>query len=98
MRTVIDVTPVSSRTTGPAEDQPAPPTRWEIAKARLKLRLMVFAFVVTVAAIVALIATIGFFILLVLVGTAAVVAVAGWVRSLFGGKPAAGPPARRWPR
>lgn len=95
MRTVIDVTPVSSRTTGPAEDQPAPPTRRQIAWARLKLRFMVFAFLVTVAAVVALIASIGFLIFLAVLGTAAVLAAARFVQRAFGGGPVAGPPARR---
>ena len=96
MRTVIDITPVSSRTTGPAEDQPAPPSRWEVAKARLKVRLMVMAFVLSVVAVVAVIATIGILVLLVVLGTAAVLAAVAFFRSLFGGgRPAAGPPARR---
>lgn len=93
MPTIIDVTPVSSHTS--TEPPKASEGRVEVAMARLKFRLRVMAFVVITAAAVAGLLAIGLVIFVVLVGTAAALAVAMFLRRLFAGRPGVGLQPRR---
>lgn len=92
MPTIIDITPVSSRTSAePIEPETqAPKGRFAVAMARLKFRLRVMAFVLIAVAAVAGVLAIGLFVFLVLLGTAAALSVAMFVRRLAGGRPGTG--------
>lgn len=96
MPTIIDITPVSSRTsTGPTEPTEPPKSRFAIAIARLKLRLRVMVLVLAVVAAVAGVLAIGLLIFLVLLGTAAVLSAAMFLRSVFARRPGTGVERRR---
>lgn len=87
--TVIDVTPVSSRTSN-EPPEPLVEGRASFALRRLKRRLQVMAFVLAVVAAVVIVVSIGLLIFLALLGIAAALTAVAMVRSAFGKSPGAG--------
>lgn len=90
MPTIIDLTPVSSRTHEEPPPREVDGGRVGVAMARLKFRLKVMAFVLVTVAAVAGVLAIGLFIFLVLLATAATLAVAMFVRRIVSGRPGTG--------
>ncbi len=88
MPTIIDLTPVSSRTHEEPPPRQVEEGRVGAAMARLKFRLKVMAFVLVTVAAVAGVLAIGLFIFLVLLGTAATLAAVIFVRRVITGRPA----------
>lgn len=88
MPTIIDLTPVSSRTHEEPPPREVDGGRVGAAMARLKFRLKVMAFVLVTVAAIAGVLAIGLFIFLVLLATAATAAVALFLRRIVTGRPA----------
>ena len=93
MPDIIDVTPVSSHTSGESEPvhPPQPEGRVATGIATLKRRLLVMAIVLGVIAAVVVVMSVGLLLFFALAAAAAALSVWMYVRSVFGRRP----PARR---
>lgn len=101
MPEIIDITPVSSHTTGESEPlrherAPEPEGRLATGLANLKRRLLIMGFVFGVVAAVAIVVSVGLLIFFALLTAAALLTAWMFVRGLLGKQPpSAGLPNRR---